>query len=195
MKPINNQIPDHETIMQRIEDMFGSRIDYGKELGTQDQTSTISSPKSVSSQGISQQNFNPGNLIYAGQYGAVKGDPKGDGTYWAKFPNEQAGFQGLQNDIQAKLDKNPKMTVAQLLDLRSPPSENNTSSLHYNVMDDLADLNKSGKISTLMANQLPVSEVPMDRLSQAIAKAEGYYNTNSQLSQTLPNSPSTPQNP
>ena len=127
---------------------------------------------------IAQQNFNPGNLLFAGQSGAVRGAPKPGGGFWAKFPNEAAGYTALQNDIQAKVGRNPKMTVAQLLDLRSPPSENNTSALHYNVMDSLKDLRDSGKIHTLMANQLPVNSVPIDRLAQAIAQAEGYKSTN-----------------
>ena len=123
---------------------------------------------------VSHGNFNPGNLMFAGQPGAVQGPAKPKGGYWASFPDEATGYKALQADTQAKVNRNQNLTVAQLLDMRSPPSENNTSALHYNVMDELKDLKDSGKISTLMANKLLVRNVPADRLAQAIAKAEGY---------------------
>jgi hypothetical protein len=183
---MNNQptdIPPHnllDSLLTHVMGVFGSKtINYGD---TQPATTTPkSAPVATSTPqlSISQQNYNPGNLVYAGQAGAVKGDAKPGGGFWAKFPDENTGYQALSNDNLAKLKRSPDMTVAQLLDLRSPPSENSSSTLHYNVMDALKDLKDSGKISTLMANKLLVKDVPMDRLSQAIAKAEGYKSASS----------------
>jgi hypothetical protein len=133
---------------------------------------------------VAQRHNNPSNLMYAGQPNATQGEPKSGGGYWARFQNENDGYQAGINDTKIKLKNNPNMTVAQWLDKLSPPSENNVSNVHYNVMDELKDLKDSGKIPTLMANKLLVSQVPLDRLVRAKAKAEGFY-----ASTTTPSTP------
>ena len=131
--PNVNPLPSHN-FLDTILGMFGSaKSTYI--APSQTPTKPAAPPAPVSQGNISEQNYNPGNLIFAGQPGAVKGAPKGDGTFWAKFADEKTGYQALVNDIQAKVNRQPNMTVAQLLDMRSPPSENSTSTLHYNVMD------------------------------------------------------------
>lgn len=124
---------------------------------------------------IAQKHFNPGNLIYMEQPGAVQGEQKDKNIYWAKFPDEAAGFLAFQKDIEVKAKRNPKMSVKDLILKRSPVSENDYKTLAYNVMDDLKDLKDKGQIPSLLAGQLSVSQVPIDRLMQALAKAEGFY--------------------
>lgn len=68
---------------------------------------------------LAQRQNNPGNLKYAGQPGAVRGD-KG----FAKFPTPQAGFQALQNQIL--LDAKRGHTLETFIYKYAPPKENNT---------------------------------------------------------------------
>ncbi|MES2216670.1 MAG: hypothetical protein V4481_05255 [Patescibacteria group bacterium] len=166
-------------------DFISSKLQSGpKNLYTADiplmPVATSSNQTSTSQQtgNVAQRHNNPGNLVYAGQQGAIQGEPKAGGGFWAKFPDVQSGMAAFQNDNSAKLKRNPSMTLAQLIDMRSPPTENSTSSLHYNVVDALKDLKDKGVISTLMANKLMVSNIPPDRLAQALAQAEGFYATN-----------------
>lgn len=124
---------------------------------------------------IAQRHNNPGNLIFVGQTGATKGEPKGDGQFWAQFKTVAKGRKAAQNDIQIKLDRTPNMTVADLILERSPVSdENDFNVIAFNVMDELNDLFLKGKTSSQRASVLKAKDVPLDRLEQALSKAEGF---------------------
>lgn len=90
------------------------------------------------------RNNNPGNLNYAGQRGATGVDVR-SGPYrgqvlslqaWAAagkpvgfavFPTHAAGFDALKRDLRAKLTRWPTYTIAQVMAVYAPASENDTA--------------------------------------------------------------------
>lgn len=124
---------------------------------------------------LSQRHNNPGMLIFMEQPGAEKGEQKGENVFWAKFKNADEGLKAFERDTMAKLRRNPDMTLREFVEIRSPRHENDLRTTLYNIVDELKDLRDSGVIKSLLASQLKIKDVPMDRLLHAIAKSEGYY--------------------
>jgi len=145
---------------------------------TETQKSNFGPKKTEEPKGsLARRNNNPLNLIYAEQPGAKRGDKRLDGTYWAKFDSPEAGMLAGERDIMAKLKRSPEMTIRELIEVRSPSSENDTAQIRFIVMDTLKDMHDEGIIKSLRADKVKVKEVvPMSRLVEALAKAEGYYN-------------------
>lgn len=69
---------------------------------------------------LAKVNNNPGNLKFAGQPGAVKGEGG-----FAKFSSPAAGLNALYN--QVKLDASRGLTLAQFIYKYAPPTENDTN--------------------------------------------------------------------
>jgi len=93
---------------------------------------------------------NPGNLIYAGQEGAVQGQRRNDGTHWAEFPDLTSGITALQKQIE--LDKSRNLTLKDWVQKFSPTEDNNNTnylldyyskSLRKNPEDTIADVDTS----------------------------------------------------
>ena len=129
---------------------------------------------------IAQRHNNPGNLVYVGQEGAEKGEEKSPGVYWAKFKDIDSGLKAMSRDNEIKLKRNPDMTLGELINVRSPGDENNSKTLTYNVIDELWDLKKDGTIPSL-SSRTKIKDLPMTRVSQALAKAEGFYTQPKQI--------------
>ena len=122
---------------------------------------------------IAQRHNNPGNLVFRGQKGATKGEAKEGGGHWAKFRTLELGREAGQNDIKIKLRRKPNMTLGELIEIRSPASENILKDIRHNVIDELWDLRLDGSIPRL--NKFTrVKDIPLDRLEQALSKAEGF---------------------
>lgn len=62
---------------------------------------------------LAYRNNNPGNLIYAGQYGAVRGDGG-----FAKFPSYDDGLQALYNQIQLYASRG--MSIQDMMNVYAP---------------------------------------------------------------------------
>lgn len=83
---------------------------------------------------VAYNNNNPGNLVYAGQAGAVAGTGG-----FAKFATYQDGYNALQSQIVLDANRghdvsgNPTTTLSQLITSWAPPSENNTGAYISNV--------------------------------------------------------------
>ena len=81
-------------------------------------------------QGRAAKNNNPGNLRFIGQQGATGAD---DASY-AKFPNEQIGWEAMLADIGAKMSGRtrttlgPHSTLEEFVTVYAPPFENPTES-------------------------------------------------------------------
>lgn len=75
-------------------------------------------------------NNNPGNLKFMGQAGATKGtaSSENDGSYYAKFSTVAAGWQALQNDLNAKMASGKYNTLADMMNVYSPNSGGGTGS-------------------------------------------------------------------
>lgn len=79
---------------------------------------------------LADRQRNPGNLRFAGQKNAVRGD-KG----FAKFKTHQDGFNALV--AQIKLDSNRNLTLRQFIYKYAPPKENNTAAYLRSVSKTL----------------------------------------------------------
>jgi hypothetical protein len=103
---------------------------------------------------LSYVNNNPGNLRFAGQPGATRGQGG-----FAKFPSPQAGLVALQR--QVRLDAQRGHTVASFIAKYAPPTENDTKNY-------IARVTKTLKVpaSTLL------SEVNLQNLIAAVVRQE-----------------------
>jgi hypothetical protein len=79
---------------------------------------------------LSQRQYNPGNLRFAGQVGAVRGE-KG----FAKFATEQAGWDALHRQIA--IDAKRGHTVQTFMYKYAPPTSNNTPAYAKYVQQQL----------------------------------------------------------
>lgn len=116
----------------------------------------VSIPKSSR---ISYVNNNPGNLVYAGQEGAKRGEKRSDGTYWAKFSTPDAGFNALQN--QVKLDASRGLTLNSFINKYAPSSENDTKTYVTQVSQRLG-----------VDPRTPISQIDTRELAKEIARKE-----------------------
>ena len=108
---------------------------------------------------ISYVNNNPGNLVYAGQEGAKRGEKRSDGTYWAKFSTPDAGFNALQN--QVKLDASRGLTLNSFINKYAPSSENDTKTYVAQVSQRLG-----------VDPRTPISQIDTRELAKEIARKE-----------------------
>lgn len=102
---------------------------------------------------------NPGNLSYAGQEGAEKGEPKKGGGWWAKFDTPQEGWNALQKQIVRDADSGK--TLAQFINKYAPPSENDTDHYLDNIVQWLG-----------VTEETKLDDIPVDKLARAMAKQE-----------------------
>lgn len=102
---------------------------------TEEVAMTVSIPDSSR---IAKVHNNPGNLMWAEQPGAERGEPKKGGGYWAKFKTPEEGFKQLQRQID--LDKGRNLTLSQFISKYAPPSENATANYLQFLIDQLGDV-------------------------------------------------------
>jgi hypothetical protein len=94
---------------------------------TAPETSQESAPSGIqipASSRIAASHNNPGNLKYAGQAGAERGEPAGDGGYFARFSSPQAGYDAIGKQVE--LDKKRGGTLADFITKYAPPGSNDT---------------------------------------------------------------------
>jgi hypothetical protein len=127
---------------------------------------------------IAQRHNNPGNLVYANQPGATKGEQRPDGTYWAKFDTPQQGYVGVQN--QVKLDASRGYDIAGLIKKYAPSSDNNDTNAYINyVVAELQKQDPTIKADTKLTTV--INKFGVDPISQAIIKKEDINFANSLL--------------
>ena len=113
--------------------------------------------------GIAKRTNNPGNLVYIGQAGAKK-DPN---SRFAMFDTPEQGFRALVNDLKAKqttkgrLGLGPNATLAQLINVYAPPSENATNQYIQQISSNLG-----------VSPNTKLSQIDTIKLAKAIAKKE-----------------------
>lgn len=114
---------------------------------------------------IAESHNNPGNLLYAGQPNAVKGQFKGinpeNGAkmYFAKFSTPELGFRGLVKQVM--LDQTRKLSLEEFLKKYAPASENDLPA-YLAFLEDNVGIKKGNNI----AGVDPIS------LAKAVAKFE-----------------------
>jgi len=111
---------------------------------------------------IPTRSNNPGNLMYAGQPGAIPGVPRANGGSFALFANPELGVNALERQV-AKNTQERGQSIKQMMAKYAPKSENNTNKYVKNLSKDLG-ISPTAKV--------PMSKVPA--LSRAISKHEGY---------------------
>jgi len=133
----------------------------------QRQTEAMSTPGAEPQQGINipeasriaYVHNNPGNLMFAGQAGATRGEDKKGGGSWAKFETPEAGYSALERQIE--LDAQRGHTLGSFIGKYAPEFENDVARYTSNVAG-----------FTGVSADTPLSEVPRDKLAQAMARQE-----------------------
>lgn len=115
------------------------------------QTTSVSIPKTSR---LAYVNNNPGNLRFAGQAGATRGEGG-----FARFSSPQAGYEALER--QVALDASRGLTLQQFISKYAPPSENDTQLYVRQVASSLG-ASPSSKLSQL----------DLSKLARAVAKKE-----------------------
>ncbi|MBN2661585.1 MAG: hypothetical protein JXR54_09990 [Tannerellaceae bacterium] len=116
---------------------------------------------------IAFEHNNPGNLMYVGQDGAEKGEPKEGGGYWAKFESPEAGYMGLVKDIQAKQsgktasNLSGDSTLKELISVYAPSTENDTQGYVKSIAERLG-----------AKEDTPIKDIDADSIAENIAKIE-----------------------
>lgn len=140
---------------------------------------------------LAQRNNNPGNLRFAGQTGATKGDGG-----FAKFDSYESGYQALLNDIKAKqtgktrTKLNPNSTLLDLMNVYSPAADsNNPQKLAQSLAQGLGvDVNtKIGGLDTKkLADLIAINE------DAAYARQQGNTRNSQQVSTITDRTNNTP---
>lgn len=91
---------------------------------------------------VSWRNNNPGNLREQGDMGM---DPNG----FAIFSSYQVGFQALVNDLNAKIQKYPTYTIAQIMAIYAPASDGNNPTAYAQVVANALGVPVNTPISQL----------------------------------------------
>jgi hypothetical protein len=123
----------------------------GKQSFNQVGNTTASIPKTSR---LAYVNNNPGNLRFAGQPGAVKGEGG-----FAKFSSVEQGVQALKNQI--RLDSSRGYTLGGFINKYAPPTENNTSQYITQAVDFLK-----------VPPTTPINQIPLDQLTKFMALKE-----------------------
>lgn len=103
------------------------------------------------------RNNNPGNLMYAGQRGAIGKDEQG----FAVFDTVDSGWAALYRQIQ--LDAGRGFDLKGFINKYAPPSANDTNAYLQFLIDQIG----------INANTL-LSQINVTALAEAIAKFEGF---------------------
>jgi len=121
---------------------------------------------------ISQRHNNPGNQVFVGQEGAMKGSKQIDhgkwtGQYYAKFKSVEEGFKSMENLIQTKIESLPETaTVRDLIRVWAT----NASPKKIKQYADFVLEKTNSDINEILKN------VDVRDLADAMARFEGFYN-------------------
>lgn len=108
---------------------------------------------------IAREHNNPGNLKFADQAGATKGEAAGDGGHWAKFGTYEEGLAALKAQIEK--DAGRGQTVEQFITKYAPPGSNDTAQY----------IEQAVKALGVQAKDL-LSSVDIDKVLAFVAKKE-----------------------
>jgi len=114
-------------------------------------TASVSIPKTSR---LASVNNNPGNLRFAGQVGAVKGEGG-----FAKFTSPGHGYTALKNQIN--LDASRGLSLESFIGKYAPPSENNTNQYITQAVKNLG-----------VSKNTPIKQIPAEALAKFIALKE-----------------------
>lgn len=115
---------------------------------------------------LAVNNNNPGNLKYAGQPGAIGQDASG----YAIFPNVDAGFQALYNQLNAFISEYPTYSILQItahyLGQDSPTIDSQGNAFSYaTFVAGQLGVDPSTTLSSLAGGDISTPAVPTDDAS------------------------------
>ncbi len=109
---------------------------------------------------IAFEHNNPGNLTFAGQAGAERGEAKDGGGYWAKFPSAGDGMRALARQVMKDQDRG--INVQQFVEKYAPASDGNNTERYLTKLNRLLGVDA----------QTPMAEVSAGAMAYAIAQIE-----------------------
>ena len=144
---LNSDLPKQDTIVLPPKQQPVPTIDASTKpavptsyvtTGVTDTGGTASTYSPIASEGtVAQRHNNPGNLMFVNQPGAIKGEPKSGGGFWAKFETPEAGRTALENQLILDTQKRG-MTLAETMNKYAPSSDkNNTTAYIDTIAKDL----------------------------------------------------------
>lgn len=101
---------------------------------------------------IAFEHQNPGNLTFAGQAGATRGEPKKGGGYWAKFEDAGAGMRALARQVQ--LDQSRGLNVRQFVEKYAPSTDGNDVDRYLAKLQRLTGADEATMLSEMSAGHL-----------------------------------------
>lgn len=151
---------EKQTLVQDVNAPRGEIVPLA--AGAKPVTEPISIPETSR---IAREHNNPGNLKFAGQAGAVRGEPAKDGGHWARFETPEAGAAALRSQVD--LDASRGKTLGQFISGYAPPSENDTAAYTAKAAKALGarpdtplDELDRGKVTAFIANQESSTRLP-----------------------------------
>ncbi len=117
---------------------------------------------------IAFEHNNPGNLTYAGQPGAERGEPKEGGGYWARFPSAGDGMRALARQVVK--DQERGLNVAQFVEKYAPKGDGNNTERYITKLNRLLGVDEA----------TPLTEVSAGAMAYAIAQIESGTRPNAQ---------------
>jgi hypothetical protein len=105
-----------------------------------------------SSSRIAYEHNNPGNLTFAGQRGATRGEARPKGGYWARFENTNDGMRALARQVQ--IDQERGMNVRQFVEKYAPKTDKNDVEAYLQKIQRLTGADEATNLSELSAGRL-----------------------------------------
>lgn len=109
---------------------------------------------------IASVHNNPGNLKFADQTGAEKGEPAAGGGNWAKFKTVEAGVAALRSQIER--DAKAGLSLREFVAKYAPPTDGNDTEAYITQMAKALDADPDD----------PLSDVDLDAAVRFVAKKE-----------------------
>lgn len=128
---------------QRVQDQPG-RAQQAGQVGE-----VVSIPRASR---IAYEHNNPGNLTYAEQRGATRGEPKEGGGYWAKFDNTADGMRALARQVSK--DQERGLNVRQFVEKYAPKTDGNNVDVYLQKLKRLTGADEQTNLSEVSAGTL-----------------------------------------
>lgn len=123
------------------------------QAGRAEQEAAAGEPVAIpTSSRIAYEHNNPGNLTFAGQAGATRGEAKAGGGYWARFERAGDGMRALARQIQKDQERN--LNVRQFVEKYAPSKDGNNVETYIAKIQRLTGADESTPLAELSAGNM-----------------------------------------
>lgn len=130
-----------------------TRRGRGQGAGRDEQNAAVADVVRIpQSSRIAYVHNNPGNLTFAGQAGATRGEPKAGGGYWAKFESPGDGLRALARQVQKDQARN--LNVRQFVEKYAPAGDSNNVEQYLLKLQRLTGADEETMLSEMSAGNL-----------------------------------------